>query len=145
MRKIISIAAVVVLAGWVVMCPAWAAEVRVVPEGKGWVLQVDGKPFYVKGAGCGFAVGRNGEDFLKIARDLGANCVRTWGDTRNPDHVGAARAVVRGGFACRGAAMQVSMVCDGYRGDEYRGRYPVFCAGDRRYAKVLPGVGFEAG
>ncbi len=44
-----------------------------------WYLEVDENPFYIKGVGCGIAIGKNGEDYLKLARDLGANTVRTWG------------------------------------------------------------------
>ncbi|MFH0940890.1 MAG: glycoside hydrolase family 2 TIM barrel-domain containing protein [Candidatus Omnitrophota bacterium] len=45
-----------------------------------WYLEVDGKPFYIKGVGCGIAIGRNGlTDYLKLAKELGANTVRTWG------------------------------------------------------------------
>ncbi len=63
---------------------AGAAEVRVEKNGTGWQLLVDGSPFYIKGAGCGRAYGIKGEDYLRMARDMGANCVRTWG-TENGD------------------------------------------------------------
>jgi len=41
---------------------------------------VDGKPFFIKGVGCNTAVGEKGEGYLLLARDMGANAVRTWGD-----------------------------------------------------------------
>lgn len=44
-----------------------------------WTLHVNGKPFYIKGVGCGEARGKGGEDYLKLAKELGANAVRTWG------------------------------------------------------------------
>ena len=44
-----------------------------------WELNVNSRSFFVKGAGCGNAVGKNGEDYLKLAQEMGANCVRTWG------------------------------------------------------------------
>ncbi|MCM8813430.1 MAG: hypothetical protein NC924_05785 [Candidatus Omnitrophica bacterium] len=62
---------------------AWGAaepnRVRVSGERGGWELQVNGQPFYIKGVGCGYAVGSGGEDYLKMAQEIGANCVRTWG------------------------------------------------------------------
>lgn len=45
----------------------------------GYELVVDGRPFYVQGAGVGLAFGKNGENYLALARELGANAVRTWG------------------------------------------------------------------
>ncbi|MFH0877961.1 MAG: glycoside hydrolase family 2 TIM barrel-domain containing protein [Candidatus Omnitrophota bacterium] len=56
-----------------------ASEVYVRGQKGSWYLEVDGKPFYIKGAGCGLAIGRCGEDYLKLAKELGANSVRTWG------------------------------------------------------------------
>lgn len=56
-----------------------AATVAVKGEKGTWVLQVDNKPFYIKGAGCGLATGKNGEDYLRLAKELGANALRTWG------------------------------------------------------------------
>lgn len=44
-----------------------------------WFLEVNGEPFYIKGVGCGRAVGTGGEDFLRLAKEMGANAVRTWG------------------------------------------------------------------
>lgn len=56
-----------------------AAEVSVKGERGRWYLDVGGHPFYIKGAGCGYAFGKNGEDYLRLAKELGANAVRTWG------------------------------------------------------------------
>lgn len=56
-----------------------ASEVYIRGQKGSWYLEVDGKPYYVQGAGCGLAKGRNGEDYLKLAKELGANSVRTWG------------------------------------------------------------------
>ena len=56
-----------------------ASQVIVKGEKGSWCLFVDGRPFRIKGVGCGVAIGKNGEDYLKMAKDLGANCVRTWG------------------------------------------------------------------
>ena len=56
-----------------------ASEVYVRGQRGAWYLEVDGEPFYVKGVGCGLSRGRNGEDYLKLAKDMGANSVRTWG------------------------------------------------------------------
>jgi len=61
-------------------CPlAFAARVTVQKSTDGWALQVDGKPFFVKGVGCNVAEGPNKEDYLLMARDMGANATRTWG------------------------------------------------------------------
>lgn len=53
--------------------------VRVVGERGAWSLEVNGRPFEIRGVGCGVAIGKKGEDFLLMARDMGVNCVRTWG------------------------------------------------------------------
>jgi len=56
-----------------------ASAVYVRGERGSWSLEVDGKPFYIEGVGCGLAHGRKGEDYLRLAQKLGANAVRTWG------------------------------------------------------------------
>jgi len=56
-----------------------ASVVKLKGEKGNWHLQVNGAPFYIKGVGCGLASGRNKEDYLKLAKELGANSVRTWG------------------------------------------------------------------
>ncbi|MGE5279904.1 MAG: glycoside hydrolase family 2 TIM barrel-domain containing protein [Deltaproteobacteria bacterium] len=70
------------LTGLIVLClRAASADAAVVIKGKkgAWSLEVDGAPFEIKGVGCGIARGTNGEDYLQMARDMGANVVRTWG------------------------------------------------------------------
>lgn len=57
---------------------AQASEVYVKGQRGSWYLEVDGKPFYIKGVGCGLAKSKDGIDFLKMAKELGANAVRTW-------------------------------------------------------------------
>ncbi len=68
--------------------PGWlqASQVYVRGEKGNWFLEVDGRPFYIKGAGCGLAAGRKGEDYLKLANELGANSVRTWGTDQGNQH-----------------------------------------------------------
>jgi len=44
-----------------------------------WELLVDGKPFYIRGVGVGRATGKKGENYLRMAKEMGANTVRTWG------------------------------------------------------------------
>lgn len=56
-----------------------ASIVRITGQKGKWVLEVNGKPFYIKGVGVGNMKGKNGEDYLKMAQELGANAVRTWG------------------------------------------------------------------
>lgn len=55
------------------------SKVEIVGQKPNWRLLVNGKDFYIKGAGCGKAWGWEDEDYLKLAKDLGANCLRTWG------------------------------------------------------------------
>ena len=67
-----------------VTLPIFAQEsagsiVKITGEKGSWTLEVNGKPFYIKGAGVGVMTGAGGEDYLKMARELGANAVRTWG------------------------------------------------------------------
>ena len=68
---------------WLIIFSLWAApaDAAVVIKGeKGdWSLEVDGEPFEIKGVGCGLGRGASGEDYLKMAKDMGANVVRTWG------------------------------------------------------------------
>ncbi len=60
----------------------WAdpSVVKVIKGESGWQLKVDGNPFFIKGVGCNRAEGEKGEDYLRMAKDMGANAVRTWGD-----------------------------------------------------------------
>ena len=64
-------------------CDAASVEkgnvVKVIGSKGNWQLTVNGEVFRIKGAGVGRAVGKDGSDFLKMARDMGANTVRTWG------------------------------------------------------------------
>ena len=46
---------------------------------EGWRLLVDGQPFYVEGVGCNTAARDPGEDYMRMAEEMGANAVRTWG------------------------------------------------------------------
>jgi hypothetical protein len=59
--------------------PLFAAPVQLLRSAAGWKLEVAGRPFFVKGVGCNSARGEHGEDYLKMAREMGANAVRTWG------------------------------------------------------------------
>lgn len=54
-------------------------HVRVVRSGDSYALTVNGEEMYIQGAGLGQAFGRRGENYLRLAAELGANCVRTWG------------------------------------------------------------------
>jgi len=59
----------------------FAADVSVQKSTAGWNLNVDGTPFFVRGVGCNKAQGEKGEDYLLMAKEMGANAVRTWGFT----------------------------------------------------------------
>jgi len=43
-----------------------------------WELHLNGKPFEIKGAGVNHIHGMHGEDYLAMAKEMGANAVRTW-------------------------------------------------------------------
>lgn len=53
--------------------------VKIIGTKGSWQLTVNGENFRVKGVTVGHAVGRDGVDYLKMAQELGANTVRTWG------------------------------------------------------------------
>jgi hypothetical protein len=59
--------------------PLSAAPVQLLKSAAAWHLEVAGQPFFIKGVGCNGARGAHGEDYLRMARDVGANAVRTWG------------------------------------------------------------------
>jgi hypothetical protein len=48
-------------------------------QSTGWVLLVDGKPFYIKGISCNDGL-VEGVDYLKLVAEAGANTVRVYGD-----------------------------------------------------------------
>jgi hypothetical protein len=62
---------------------AWSQSpplsVRIQKETTGWVMRVDGKPFYIKGVGCNDAQS-DGVDYLGLVAETGANTVRIYGD-----------------------------------------------------------------
>ena len=49
------------------------------PDASGYKLLLNGRPFYIQGAGVGEMTGKKGENYLLLAKELGANTVRTWG------------------------------------------------------------------
>lgn len=58
-----------------------ATEVKTLKQDTGWQLLVDGKPFELKGVGVGYNYGSYDEDYLLMAKEMGANAVRTWNYT----------------------------------------------------------------
>jgi hypothetical protein len=58
---------------------AFCSVCSVREESGKWLLIVDGKPFDVKGVGVAWNFGLDGTDYLSLAREIGANTVRTWG------------------------------------------------------------------
>ncbi len=54
-------------------------KVKVVQSSAGYALLVNDQAFYIQGAGVGEMIGKNGENYLALAKELGANAVRTWG------------------------------------------------------------------
>jgi hypothetical protein len=75
MRRIVLLA---FMAAFAVGC-ALADEVQLVKNPLGWQMIVNGKPFWIQGVGCNQARGEKGEDYLRMAKEMGANAVRTWG------------------------------------------------------------------
>lgn len=75
-RLLVATAFLAFLAG-----PLLAKPAVVQKTGAGWSLLVDDSSFTVKGVGSNVADGPSGEDYLALARDMGANTVRTWGIT----------------------------------------------------------------
>ncbi len=59
--------------------PRHGNVVRVTHDASGYGLEVNGRPFYIQGAGVGEAFGKNKENYLELAKELGVNAVRTWG------------------------------------------------------------------
>ncbi|MBF0485156.1 MAG: beta-galactosidase [Candidatus Omnitrophica bacterium] len=54
--------------------------VKVTGDQGHWALTVNGQEFYIKGVGVGHALSDDKKtDFLKLAKNMGANAVRTWG------------------------------------------------------------------
>ena len=54
-------------------------SVHITHEGKNYQLFLNNQPFYIQGVGVGMAFGKKGENYLALAKELGANAVRTWG------------------------------------------------------------------
>ncbi len=44
-----------------------------------WGIVLNGRSFELRGVGIGYARGRDGTDYLAMARAMGANAIRTWG------------------------------------------------------------------
>lgn len=54
-------------------------KVDVKKENGAYKLYVNGKQTSIRGVGCGYAFGTNGDNYLKLAKEMGAMSVRTWG------------------------------------------------------------------
>ena len=54
-----------------------SSVVKITGEKGSWRLEVNGKPFYIKGVNVTCMTGAGGGDYLKMAQELGANAVRT--------------------------------------------------------------------
>lgn len=64
---------------WNPYCFSRPNHVTVTAEKGSYALWVNGSSLYIQGAGVGQAFGMKGENYLAMAKDLGANAVRTWG------------------------------------------------------------------
>lgn len=75
------LAALALIGVWQSPVPAQdgPSEARIVHRNEKWRLLVNGKPYFILGVGVNQATGQNGEDYLRMAKELGANTVRTWG------------------------------------------------------------------
>jgi len=56
--------------------------VEIKKDANTYKLIVNGKQTYILGVGCGESFGSQNENYLKLAKELGANAVRTWGITQ---------------------------------------------------------------
>jgi hypothetical protein len=54
-------------------------KVTLSKEASGWVMRVDGQPFYIKGVSCNDGMA-DGVDYLALVAGTGANTVRLYGD-----------------------------------------------------------------
>lgn len=54
-------------------------KVKIIKEDNQYKLLINEKETFIKGVGCGLAFGKSNENYLKMAKELGANAVRTWG------------------------------------------------------------------
>lgn len=69
-----------------------ANHVEVVNKEGRFEMLVNGTPFYIQGVGVGKAFGSRGENYLRMAKEMGANTVRTWGvDQGNRRYLDEAR------------------------------------------------------
>lgn len=83
--------------------PAYAGNnVEIRRTGGAFKLFVNGRETVIRGAGVGVAFGRGGENYLRMAKDMGANSVRTWGvdqgDQRYLDEAARLGLWVNAGF-----------------------------------------------
>lgn len=60
-----------------------ANKVEIKGQAGSWQLMVNERPFELKGVGVSFNYGSYDEDYLVMAKDMGANAVRTWNYTPN--------------------------------------------------------------
>lgn len=54
--------------------------VKIIGEKGSWKVILNEKPFPLKGVGMGYTHGAEGVDYLALAKEMGANTVRTWGE-----------------------------------------------------------------
>jgi hypothetical protein len=60
-----------------------STKVETQKKDDGWQLLLNGQPFELKGVGAGRNYGYYDEDYLLMAKEMGANAVRTWNYTPN--------------------------------------------------------------
>src|SRR5581483_3979844 len=91
-QKLFIVPTMLALVAFQVSAPLWAdgsaqpSVVKVMKDVDGWHMTVDGKIFYAKGVGCIPGNSRQAasdqeiDTYLQLAKDMGANAVRTWGN-----------------------------------------------------------------
>jgi hypothetical protein len=71
---------------------AHASVCRIAGAEGSWRIELNGQLYALKGVGCPLAVGKNGTDYFELAREMGANTLRTWGtDQGTSDYLDRAR------------------------------------------------------
>ena len=72
--------------------PLFSSVCRIVGKKGEWHLEVDGKPYELRGMGCAVFKGEDGTDYFALAKEAGANTLRTWGiEQGNEEYLNEAR------------------------------------------------------
>ncbi|EKD25803.1 MAG: hypothetical protein ACD_79C01498G0001, partial [uncultured bacterium] len=62
-----------------------AENVVIKKKGNKFFLKINNKPFFIKGVGCGQVFGKDHINYFPLAKEIGANTLRTWGMEQGND------------------------------------------------------------